>query len=252
MGNSVAIKKSEISFSLKEFKKLIELHSDKVAEYLKNEQYFQNTEEMINDKDMNSFSTLKYEYYDLANEFRKFVLPYNISHDDIQESILDNIIKISIEYFLHEQPKGDCEESDSDDGDSDDDEPINNEEPINNKETINNEETINNGKPINNEETTNNEQLMNNNLTMIINILKEPTTNNKEYLISDVLNKSMISNILNQSISNNLKEILINNILKKSMTNKILKKSTINNKESLIKHTAINNILTQPMNNILK
>ena len=34
MGNSVAIKKSEISFSLKEFKKLIELHSDKVAEYL--------------------------------------------------------------------------------------------------------------------------------------------------------------------------------------------------------------------------
>ena len=52
MENSVAIKKAEISFLLKEFKKLIELHSDKVAEYLKNEYYFQNTEEMVNDKDM--------------------------------------------------------------------------------------------------------------------------------------------------------------------------------------------------------
>ena len=171
---------------------------------------------MINDIDMNSFRKLKYEYYDLANEFRKFVLQYNISHDDIQELILDIIIKISIEYILHEQAKGDYEETDSDDDDSDDDEPINNEEPTNNKETINNEEKINNGKPINNKETINNEQPMNNNLTMISNILKEPTINNKEYLISDILNKSMISNILNQPISNNLKEILINNILKQS------------------------------------
>ena len=40
---------------------------------------------------------------------------------------------------------------------------------------------------------------------MISNILKEPTINNKEYLISDVLNKSMISTIFNQQISNNLK-----------------------------------------------
>ena len=106
---------------------------------------------------MNSFSKLKYEYYDLANEFKKFVLQYSISHDDIQESILDNIIKISIEYILHEQPKGDYEESDSDDDDSDDDEPINNKKPINNKEIINNQETINNEKPINNEETIHNE-----------------------------------------------------------------------------------------------
>ena len=110
MENSVAIKKAEISLLLKEFKKLIELHSDKVAEYLKSEYYFQNTEKKINDEDMNSLSKLKYEYYDLANEFRNFVLQFNISHDDIQESVLDNIIKISIEYILHEQLKGDYEE----------------------------------------------------------------------------------------------------------------------------------------------
>ena len=59
MKNSVAIKKAEISILLKELKKLIRLRSDKVAEYLKNEYYFQNTEEMINDKDVNSFSKLK-------------------------------------------------------------------------------------------------------------------------------------------------------------------------------------------------
>ena len=59
MENSVAIKKAEISILLKEFNKLIRLRSDKVAEYLKNEYYFQNTEEMINDKDVNSFSKLK-------------------------------------------------------------------------------------------------------------------------------------------------------------------------------------------------
>ena len=59
MENSVAIKKAEISILLKELKKLIRLRSDKVAEYLKNEYYFQNTEEMINDKDVNSFSKLK-------------------------------------------------------------------------------------------------------------------------------------------------------------------------------------------------
>ena len=59
MENSVAIKKAEISILLKELKKLIRLRSDKVAEYLKNEYYFQNTEEIINDKDVNSFSKLK-------------------------------------------------------------------------------------------------------------------------------------------------------------------------------------------------
>ena len=117
---------------------------------------------------------------------------------------------------------------------------------------------MNNGKLINNKETINTDQPMNNNLTMISNILKEPTINNKEYLISDILNKSMISNILKQLISNNSKETLINNILKQSTINKILKGSTIrmqsipHNKESLIKDLTINNILTQPMENNLK
>ena len=79
----------------------------------------------------------------------------------------------------------------------------------------------------------------NNHLTMISNILEEPTMNNKELLIRDILNKSWIRNILNQPINNNLKETLINNILKRSMTNKILAQP-INNKEYLIKEPTIN------------
>ena len=86
---------------------------------------------------------------------------------------------------------------------------------------------------------------------MISSILKEPAINNKESLISDILNESVISNILNQPISNNLKETLISNILKQSMANKILTQP-INNKESLIEEPTINNILTQPMDNNLK
>ena len=61
-------------------------------------------------------------------------------------------------------------------------------------------------KPINNNLTTIQQpeckvfSTCNNDLTIISNILKEPTINNKESLISDILNKSLISNILNQPI----------------------------------------------------
>ena len=43
---------------------------------------------------------------------------------------------------------------------------------------------------------------MDNDLIMINKSLKEPTMNNKQSLISDILNKSMISDIMNQPIDN--------------------------------------------------
>ena len=56
MKNSTTIIKSEIAFSLKEFKKLIKIYNDKVKYYLKNKYYFQDVEEMINDNDINMFN----------------------------------------------------------------------------------------------------------------------------------------------------------------------------------------------------
>ena len=56
MENSTTIIKAEITFLLKEFKKLIKICNDKVEDYLKNKHYFQNTEEMINDDDMTIIS----------------------------------------------------------------------------------------------------------------------------------------------------------------------------------------------------
>ena len=69
MESSTTIIKGEIAFLLKEFKKLIKLYDDEVEEYLKNEYYFQAVEEMINDKDMNIFSKMNFEYFNLAKEF---------------------------------------------------------------------------------------------------------------------------------------------------------------------------------------
>ena len=101
MENSTIITKGEIAFLLKEFKKLIKLYSNKVEDYLKDAYYFQDIEEMINDKDMNMFNKLIFEYFNLAKEFRNFVLRYNISHDHVTESVLNDIVKRPIEYILH-------------------------------------------------------------------------------------------------------------------------------------------------------
>ena len=101
MENSTIITKGEIAFLLKEFKKLIKLYSNKVEDYLKDAYYFQDIEEMINDKDMNMFNKLIFEYFNLAKEFRNFVLRYNISHDHVIESVLNDIVKRPIEYILH-------------------------------------------------------------------------------------------------------------------------------------------------------
>ena len=123
MENSTTIMKGETEFLLKEFKKLIKLYNDKVEDYLKNEYYFQDVEEMINDKNMNTFSKLNIKYFNLAKEFKSFVLRCNVSHDHITESVLNDIVKRAIEYILHRrQSEYDTDsETGSDDDESDDD-----------------------------------------------------------------------------------------------------------------------------------
>ena len=56
---------------------------------------------MINDDDMTMFSKINLEYFNLAKEFRNFVLRYNVSHKHMTESILNDILKRPIEYILH-------------------------------------------------------------------------------------------------------------------------------------------------------
>ena len=129
MKNLITIIKGEIAFLPKEFKKLIKLYSDKVEDYLKDAYYFQDIEEMINDEDMNVFSKLNFEYFNLAEEFRNFILRYNINHDDITESALNDIIKRPIEYILHKRQSAydtDSEETDSETDSEDEDKTDNN------------------------------------------------------------------------------------------------------------------------------
>ena len=110
------------------------------------------------------------------------------------------------------------------------------------------DETLDND---NDYESINNEEPLDEELMMISNILKEPSLNNKKYLINDILNKLVINDVMNESMGHDLEDELINNTLKHSMTCKILAQP-INNKGSLIKEPTINNILTHPMNNNFK
>ena len=55
MEKAVINKKAEVYDLLKEFKELINLHSDIVSEYLKNEYYFQGLEKKLNDEDEDDF-----------------------------------------------------------------------------------------------------------------------------------------------------------------------------------------------------
>ena len=98
MENSTSIIKAEITFLLK---KLIKIYNDKIENYLKNKYDFENTEEMINNDDIIMFSKLNIEYFNLAKEFRNFVVRYGISHEHISDSILNDIVKRPIEYVLH-------------------------------------------------------------------------------------------------------------------------------------------------------
>ena len=197
MGNSITIIKSEIAFLLKEFKKLIELYKDKVEDYSKNEYFFQDIEEMIIDEDINTFSKLDLKYFSLAKEFRNFVLRYNVSHDHIAGSILNDIIKRPIEYILHRR-QSDYDTDSETDNDSEDEEIVNNEEIINkiSQHLINGtlKHQVNNilGK----QSISNNlKQLLINNVlkqSIINEILKDSTISNEESLINDILNKKKL------------------------------------------------------------
>ena len=81
---------------------------------------------------MNRFSKINFEYFNLAKEFRNFALRYNVSHDHISESVLNDIVKRPIEYILHRRQSDYDTDSETD---SDDD---------NEKRIHNNEKTINN------------------------------------------------------------------------------------------------------------
>ena len=185
MENSTTIIKAEITFLLKEFKKLIKIYNDKIEDYLKNKHYFQNTEEMINDDDITKFSKINFEYFNLAKEFRNFVLRYNVNHDHITESVLNDIVKRPIEYILHRRQSDYDTDSDESDGE---DEEISEENSIDNtlKQQI---DDISQEKSISN----NLKQLLIDNLlkqSEINKILKDSTINNKESMINDILNKS--------------------------------------------------------------
>ena len=119
MKKAVNTKKTETSDLLTEFKELINLHSDKVSEYLKNEHYFQDLEEKLNDNDENDFEDLKNKHYNLGLEFRQFAIKYNINHKLIRESAINTFLKKKL--FTHilkeklndlekEQPNNDSKE----------------------------------------------------------------------------------------------------------------------------------------------
>ena len=127
MENSTSIIKAEIGFLLKEFKKLLKIYNDKIEDYLKNKDYFENTEEMVSNDDIIMFSKLNIEYFNLAKEFRNFVLRHDISHEHI--SVLNDIVKIPIEYILHRRQSS-CD-TDSDESESENEE-ISEEKSFNN------------------------------------------------------------------------------------------------------------------------
>ena len=66
MEKAINRKKTEISDLVAEYEKLVNLHCDKVGEYLKNEYYFKQMIEDFNHKD--DFEELKHFYFDLGIE----------------------------------------------------------------------------------------------------------------------------------------------------------------------------------------
>ena len=178
--NSTTIRKAEIAFLLKEFKKLIKIYNDKVDDYLKNKYYFQNTKEIINDENVNRFSKINFEYFNLAKEFRSFILRHNVNHDHIAESVLNDIVKRPFVCILHGRQSN--YNTDSDESESEDEE-----KTINNtlKQQI---DDISQEKSISN----NLKQLLIDNLLKqpeINKIFKDSTRNNKESMINYILNK---------------------------------------------------------------
>ena len=153
---------------------------------------------MINDENMNTFSKLNIKYFNLAKEFRNFVLGYRACHDHITDSVLNDIVKRPIEYILHRrQSQYDTDnKTDSDSEDESDDD--NNEKTVIDNNLQSMIDNISQEKSI----SENLKQLLINNLlkhTMINKILKYSTINNKESLIKDILNEKTIDNEKNNN-----------------------------------------------------
>ena len=129
MKNLTSIIKAEIGFLIKEFKKLIKIYNDKIENYLKHKDYFENTEEMINNDGIINFNKINFKYSNLAKEFRNFILRYDISHEHISDSVLNDIVKRPIEFILHRRHSN--YHTDSDESESED-EKISEEESFNN------------------------------------------------------------------------------------------------------------------------
>ena len=181
MENSTSIIKAEIGFLLKEFKKLIRIYNNKIEGYLKNKDYFENTEEMINNDDMIMFSKLNIEYFNLAKEFRNFVLRYDISHKHISDSVLNDIVKRPIEYILHRRQSN--YDIDSDESEREDEKISFNNTFKQQIDDISKEKS--NGNSLK-------QLLIDNPLgqSNINKILKDSTINNEEFFINDILNKN--------------------------------------------------------------
>ena len=75
---------------------------------------------MINNDGIIMFSKLNMEYFNLAKEFRNFVLRYDVCHEHISDSVLNDIVKRPIEYILNRRQSN--YDTDSDESDSEDEE----------------------------------------------------------------------------------------------------------------------------------
>ena len=113
MEKAVNRKKTGIFDLVAEYKELVNLHKDKVSEYLKNEYYFKNMKKEFND--INDFEKLKQIYFDFGYEFSQFVIEYNINHDLIKEKTINIFLKQKpFLYLLKEKPEDEPVNYDSD------------------------------------------------------------------------------------------------------------------------------------------
>ena len=136
---------------------------------------------MINNDDIIMFSKLNIEYFNLAKEFRNFVLRYDISHEHISDSVLNDTVKRPIEYFLHRRQSN--YDTDSDESEIEDEEKSFNNTFKQQIDDISKEKSISSSL----------KQLLIDNLlkqSEINKILKDSTINNKESSINDILNKN--------------------------------------------------------------
>ena len=94
-------KKAKIADTLKIFKELINLHSDKIKDLSSYEYYFENIEEDIEDEDANELDYLETLRFNLFKLFKSFLIEYNIN----QVPIINNLKKQpTINNNLEEQP----------------------------------------------------------------------------------------------------------------------------------------------------